>query len=549
MALQPSSITDFDDGRYQVLRELGRGGMGVVYACTDTQLSRRVAIKTLPDELRSSQRVLDAFLQEARALAALDHPNLVRIFDARQEQNGKKRIAYLVMEFVEGTTLEHMIYDGPAPAEGEPSIAPGILPTRLLLCAQVADALAYCHQRGIIHRDIKPANILVTREGQVKLVDFGLARSLELLMQKTTRVRGTPAYMAPEQITGAPLGPYTDLYAFGVSVYESVCGRTPFIEGEMIYHQVHTPPPRPISLEHWLPPLLDELIMSCLAKDPLSRPQSAEALAGALRALAGDLRRSGLLSGNGMSGAEAAPSGSFGGVSGTGGMARVGGLAGGGGVPGEKGPSRPMFVSGRSYLVAILLGVILASAVLVIAIGTWHGPRGEPQPPASAIRAPANPGPNATHEGDRPQPPPSTLLGGTPAGKIPSGAGLSSVTSLPGVAAGSTPRGASHKPKSFPSRHPGQGPPAPTDSALPQDRVSAVPREQPVERAVTNGEAPSHTAVPPSTPAPIQPMAAPKPEQPVAKPSPTQAKPAQPEPGQPIPAQPTRKPEVPVLSF
>ena len=201
VATLPLSIADFDDGRYQVLRELGRGGMGVVYACADTQLSRRVAIKTLPEDLRPSQQVIDAFLQEAQSLAALDHPNLVRIFDARHEQKGAQRIVYLVMEFVEGTTLEDVIYADPSPPP------PGALSGRLLLCAQVADALAYCHRRGIIHRDVKPANILVTREGQVKLVDFGLARSLELLMQRSTRVRGTPAYMAPEQITGGTLGP------------------------------------------------------------------------------------------------------------------------------------------------------------------------------------------------------------------------------------------------------------------------------------------------------------------------------------------------------
>lgn len=268
-------LTAFDGGRYRVVKELGRGGMGIVVMCQDTTLHRVVAIKLLGESLVANPEARQLFLGEARALATLDHPNLARVYDVREEQFDGHSTPYLVMEYIAGESLESRIDKG--------RIA---LQEALLYMAEVADALAYCHDRGILHRDVKPANILISDEGRAKLIDFGLARSMEVLANRSTQVRGTPAYMAPEQILGQKLTAVTDLYSFGASLYEAITGRLPFTEGEMMFQHVYREPTLPSQHAVGIPPQLDALVLRCLAKDAAQRPQNAAEVGVSLRRLA-----------------------------------------------------------------------------------------------------------------------------------------------------------------------------------------------------------------------------------------------------------------------
>jgi serine/threonine-protein kinase len=272
------NLTTFDGGRYLLIQELGRGGMGVVVLCQDTVLHRVVAIKLLGESMGASPEARQLFLGEARALAALDHPNLARVYDVREEQLDGRSTPYLVMEYIAGESLESRIDKGRL-----------ALPEALLYMAEVADALAYCHDRGILHRDVKPANILISSEGRAKLIDFGLARSMEVLANRSTQIRGTPAYMAPEQILGQKLTAMTDLYAFGASLYEAITGRLPFAEGEMMFQHVYREPSLPSQHAVGIPPQLDALVLRCLAKDAAQRPQGAIELGVSLRQLAATL--------------------------------------------------------------------------------------------------------------------------------------------------------------------------------------------------------------------------------------------------------------------
>ena len=271
-------LTTFDGGRYRVVKELGRGGMGVVVLCQDSTLHRVVAIKLLGESLVANPEARQLFLGEARALATLDHPNLARVYDVREEQIDGHSTPYLVMEYIAGESLESRIDKGRI-----------VLQEALLYMAEVADALAYCHDRGILHRDVKPANVLISSEGRAKLIDFGLARSMEVLANRSTQVRGTPAYMAPEQILGQKLTAVTDLYSFGASLYEAITGRLPFTEGEMMFQHVYREPTLPSQHAVGIPPQLDALVLRCLAKDAAQRPQNAVELGVSLRQLAATL--------------------------------------------------------------------------------------------------------------------------------------------------------------------------------------------------------------------------------------------------------------------
>ncbi|HUH00380.1 MAG TPA: serine/threonine-protein kinase, partial [Kofleriaceae bacterium] len=250
--------------RYRPDMELGRGAMGVVYRAFDEVLERSVALKVMSAEIRQFPGAVDMFRQEAKALAALNHPNIVTVFD--QGMNGDE--LYLVMEFVEGTTLETILEQH------------RVLPPEKAIdfATQLCAGLAYAHGRRVIHRDIKPANIFITREGTVKLGDFGLARVLNEVRIKQTMVRGTPLYMSPEQIHGADIDFRADLYAVGCTLFEMVTGRPPFIDGEVLFHHLHTAPERPSALVPGLAPALDAVILSCIAKAKQDRVASAEAL-------------------------------------------------------------------------------------------------------------------------------------------------------------------------------------------------------------------------------------------------------------------------------
>lgn len=250
-------------GRYRVIRELGRGGMGVVHLARDTVLDREVALKVLPEDMRGNENAVRSFLREAKSAAQLNHPNIVTVYDAGDEGG-----LYLAMEYVAGRNMKELIREqGAFPVD-----------TVLQIIEQMAEALAYAHSRRVVHRDIKTANTMWTPEGKVKIMDFGLAKVLQEVRNATTLVSGTPYYMSPEQAQGRDVDHQTDLYSLGVTLFELSTGKLPFPEGNVPYHHVHTVPPAPRSLRAELPPELDQLILKCVEKDPSNRYASATEL-------------------------------------------------------------------------------------------------------------------------------------------------------------------------------------------------------------------------------------------------------------------------------
>ncbi|RKG99441.1 serine/threonine protein kinase [Corallococcus sp. CA053C] len=202
-------------GACRVLGELGRGGMAIVYRGLHELLQREVAIKELLPEGQRDKEALSRFRREALALAAFRHQNIVTLYDLVEKNDS----FFMVMEFVDGPTLHGLIKEGPLP----PDVA-------AVICARIASALDHAHFRRIIHRDLKPANVMLTKSGEVKLMDFGIAKDvgLEALTQQGMAV-GTPSYMSPEQVTGAPIDARTDIFSLGVLLYETLSGTRPFV--------------------------------------------------------------------------------------------------------------------------------------------------------------------------------------------------------------------------------------------------------------------------------------------------------------------------------
>lgn len=261
--------TRADDGRYQIVGELGRGGMGIVYKVQDTVLDRLVAFKVLPQALTENTQAIQNFMREAQAAAKLNHPNIVTVYDTG-EQAGRY---YIAMEYVEGTTLKEIL-------RRRGAISPsGILHVLM----QISEALAYAHEKKVVHRDIKPANAMWTRDKKAKLMDFGLAKVVEEARNHTTVVAGTPYYMSPEQTLGKNIDHRTDIYSLGVSLFEMATGTVPFKEGNIPYHHVHTAPPRIQDLRPDLPDTLSAIVERCLEKDPANRYQSAREILAEVR--------------------------------------------------------------------------------------------------------------------------------------------------------------------------------------------------------------------------------------------------------------------------
>ena len=258
-------------GKYVIEDQLGRGGMGVVYKAHDTERNTDVAIKTIPPELAHHREFLRRFQQEARALMRLHHPHIVGLIDLCQDQGTH----YMVLEYVDGPSLSQLLTKGHLPPERAREIA-----------SQVCDALSHAHEHNIVHRDIKPSNILLTKEGQVKVTDFGIARVLDATLGTLTgKVFGTARYASPEQIKGLKVDPRSDLYSLGVVLYEMLTGRAPFLgtDDEVMGQHVRAKPVPPQQWRAEIPEGLEAITLRCLEKDKELRHQTAEELATDLR--------------------------------------------------------------------------------------------------------------------------------------------------------------------------------------------------------------------------------------------------------------------------
>jgi beta-lactam-binding protein with PASTA domain len=267
--------------RYQVIARIASGGMGEVFRARDSVLDRDVAIKVLHRSLAGDPGFIERFRREARAAALLSHPNIVAVHDWGSTANGTY---YMVMEFVRGHNVRDLlVFQGKL----EPQQAVEVL-------LQMLAALDHAHGKGIVHRDIKPENVLVTPEGQVKVADFGLARAFAeaRVSQAPGTVTGTVQYLAPEQITGDPADPRTDLYSSGVVAYELLTGEVPFT-GEtsvsIAYKHLSDTVPAPSMREPSVPEVLDRIVVRATEKDRENRPASAAEMRGELVAIAGKL--------------------------------------------------------------------------------------------------------------------------------------------------------------------------------------------------------------------------------------------------------------------
>jgi tetratricopeptide (TPR) repeat protein len=270
--LAPAATEPAREERYEILGELGRGGMGVVLRARDRRLGRVVALKRLPENLKSNPTAVSLFLREARAAASLSHPNIVTLFDADQQPDGTY---YLTMELLEGFPL-----DGVVKKRGRLSVR-----DTLRIGVQIAKGLQFAHDNGVIHRDIKTANLFFTKDRIVKIMDFGLAKMTEEVRRSATVIGGTPYYMAPEQAAGEKVDHRTDLYALGVTLFELLTGAVPFRDGDITYHHRHTPPPDPRTKVSGVPDAMAELILRLLAKTAAERPETTAEVVRALEVL------------------------------------------------------------------------------------------------------------------------------------------------------------------------------------------------------------------------------------------------------------------------
>src|SRR5882724_3308790 len=263
-------------GRYEILSQLGAGGMGEVYLAQDAELDRKVAIKVLPESLVADEQARQRLMREARAAAKLDNPNICSIYEVGEE-DGR---SFIVMQYLEGETLDVRIKRKPLDLSETLSIA-----------IQVADALAEAHAHAIIHRDIKPSNIIITRRGQAKVMDFGLARSIgplesegetQTMLTAPGTILGTLPYMSPEQVRGEQTDARSDVFSFGTMLYEFTSGRQPFVSESAAATASAILTHEPLPLARFAPEVPDELqriVRKCLEKDREQRYQSARDLA------------------------------------------------------------------------------------------------------------------------------------------------------------------------------------------------------------------------------------------------------------------------------
>ena len=262
-------------GRYQVGDLIGRGGMADVHVGTDSRLGRRVAIKLLKPALATDPAFRSRFRREAQEAAKMAHPTIVRIFDAGEEtitdENGAEvQLPFIIMEFVDGRLLKDMIADGPIEQV-----------EAVRIVSQVLTALEYSHRAGVVHRDVKPGNIMVTPSGQVKVMDFGIARAVSdssASIAETSTIVGTAQYFSPEQARGEAVDARTDLYSTGIVLFEMLTGRAPFTGDNPVavaYQHVNQQPLPPSAINPRVSPALDAVVLRAMAKDRFERFQTA----------------------------------------------------------------------------------------------------------------------------------------------------------------------------------------------------------------------------------------------------------------------------------
>ncbi|MEU9118581.1 Stk1 family PASTA domain-containing Ser/Thr kinase [Streptomyces sp. NPDC048506] len=259
-------------GRYELGSVLGRGGMAEVYLGHDTRLGRTVAVKTLRVDLARDPSFQARFRREAQSAASLNHPSIVAVYDTGEDYVDGVSIPYIVMEYVDGSTLRELLHSGRK-----------LLPERSLeMTIGVLQALEYSHRAGIVHRDIKPANVMLTRTGQVKVMDFGIARAMGdagMTMTQTAAVIGTAQYLSPEQAKGEQVDARSDLYSTGCLLYELLTVRPPFVGDSPVavaYQHVREEPQKPSNFDSEITPEMDAIVLKALVKDPDYRYQSAD---------------------------------------------------------------------------------------------------------------------------------------------------------------------------------------------------------------------------------------------------------------------------------
>ena len=258
-------------GRYELDGIVGRGGMAEVFRARDIRLDRIVAVKTLREDLARDATFQARFRREAQSAASLNHPSIVAVYDTGEDMSEPAHVPYIVMEYVDGRTLRDLLRDDRR-----------LLPERALeITDGVLRALDYSHRNGIVHRDIKPGNVMLTRTGEVKVMDFGIARAVsdaQATMTQTAQVIGTAQYLSPEQARGERVDARSDLYSTGCLLYELLTGRPPFLGDSPVaiaYQHVRENPVPPSQLDPEIPAWADSIVLRAMAKDPADRYQSA----------------------------------------------------------------------------------------------------------------------------------------------------------------------------------------------------------------------------------------------------------------------------------